>query len=271
MRQLVSTEWLEKNLDSVKILDATMHMPTSGRNAQKEFKLNHIKNSIFFDIDKYSNQNTTLPHMLPAVSDWEINLSNLGINNSDHVIVYDNSELFSACRVWFSFIYFGHSKNLISVLDGGFEKWQLENRPISNKLIKYKKSNYKGNEDTSLVIDKNQIDKNITNKSLQLIDARNEERFLGNKPEPRAGLRPGHIKGSKNLYFQMLVNKDRTFKKKSELISIFKKKEISLYETTAFTCGSGITACVLGLANSLITDKSPIVYDGSWSEYGIKK
>ena len=123
MRQLVSTNWLEKNLDKVKILDSSWHLPNSERNAKEEYKFSHIKNSIFFDIDKNSNKNSSLPHMLPTKNDWENIVSNLGIKNSDHVIVYDNSDVFSSCRVWYNFIYFGHNPNLISVLDGNFKKW----------------------------------------------------------------------------------------------------------------------------------------------------
>ena len=271
MKQLVSTDWLEKNIDKVKILDASWHLPNSNRKAEEEYKLNHIQNSIFFDIDKYSNQNSTLPHMLPSKNDWENIVSNLGIKNSDHVIVYDNSEVFSACRVWYTFIYFGHDPNLISVLNGNFSKWLNEKKPTSKDTSKIVTSEYKAVEDTSLVINKDQVDENIKNKKFQLIDARGEKRFLGLQPEPRYGMRSGHIEGSKNLPFQLLINQDRTFKKVDELTNIFKEKEISIHKDKAFSCGSGITACILGLANSLITDTKPKIYDGSWAEYGLKK
>ena len=270
MKQLVSTDWLEKNIDKVKILDASWHLPNSGRNAKEEYKLNHIKNSIFFDIDKYSDQNSPLPHMLPSRNDWENIISSLGIKNSDQVIVYDNSEVFSACRVWYSFIYFGHNPNLVSVLDGNFNKWLGEKKPTSKEILKIVYSKYKATEDTSLVINKDQVNQNIKKKNFLLIDARGEKRFLGLQPEPRKGMRSGHIEGSKNLPFQLLINKDRTFKKRDELTSIFKKKEISIDKDKVFSCGSGITACILGLANSLITDKKPKIYDGSWAEYGLE-
>tara|TARA_X000001036_G_scaffold161669_1_gene153293 strand:+ start:423 stop:1238 length:816 start_codon:yes stop_codon:yes gene_type:complete len=271
MKQLVSTNWLEKNLNKVRILDASWHLPNSRRNAEEEFNLNHIKNSIFFDIDKYSNQNSSLPHMLPTQNDWEVTVSNLGIKNSDHIIVYDNSDVFSACRVWYSFIYFGHDPNLISVLDGNFNKWLNEKKPISKNILKIVKSAYKATENNSLVINKNQVDENIKKRKFQLIDARGEKRFLGLQPEPREKMRSGHIEGSINLPFQFLINTDRTFKKVDELIKIFKNKEISINKDKAFSCGSGITACILGLANSLITDKKPKIYDGSWAEYGLEK
>ena len=270
MKQLVSTDWLEKKIDKVKILDASWHLPNSNRKAEEEYKLNHIQNSIFFDIDKYSNQNSTLPHMLPSKNDWENIVANLGIKNSDHVIVYDNSEVFSACRVWYTFIYFGHDPNLISVLDGNFSKWLNEKKPISKDTLKIVTSEYKAVEDTSLVINKDQVDENIKNKKFQLIDARGEKRFLGLQPEPREGLRSGHVEGSINLPFQLLINNDRTFKKIDELKRIFEKNKIDPNKKIAFTCGSGMTACVLGLTNSIISGRKPVVYDGSWAEYGIK-
>ena len=270
MNQLVSSEWLNQNLNKVKILDASWHLPTVKRNSFEEYKASHITNSIFFDIDRYSNQKTNLPHMLPSKEDWEIIVSNLGINNSDHIIVYDNSEVFSSCRVWYTFLYFGHDPDLISVLDGNFEKWINEKRPVSKEIIKNDKTNYKSNENSSLVINKSKVNENITQNKFQLIDARGEQRFLGLQPEPRKELRSGNIKGSINLPFQKIINENRTFKKKDELIKIFKSKDISFEKEMAFTCGSGVTACILGLANSLISGKKPIIYDGSWAEYGLK-
>ena len=270
MNQLVSSEWLNQNLNKVKILDASWHLPTVKRNSFEEYKASHITNSIFFDIDKYSNQKTNLPHMLPSKEDWEIIVSNLGINNSDHIIVYDNSEVFSSCRVWYTFLYFGHDPDLISVLDGNFEKWVTEKRSVSKEIIKNDKTNYKSNENSSLVINKSTVNENITQNKFQLIDARGEQRFLGLQPEPRKELKSGNIKGSINLPFQKIINKNRTFKKKDELIKIFKSKDISFEKEMAFTCGSGVTACILGLANSIISGKKPIIYDGSWAEYGLK-
>ncbi len=235
MRQLVSTEWLEKNIDKVRILDATWCLPNSGRIAENEFKENHIKNSIFFDIDKNSKQNSSLPHMLPSNKEWENIVSNLGIENSDHVIIYDNSDVFSSCRVWYTFIYFGHNTDLVSVLDGNFIKWLKENRAVSEEVIKISKTNYKANENLSMVINKTQVKNNILDKKIQLIDARSKERYLGLIPEPRQGLKSGHIEGSKNIPFQLLLNEDRTFKKKEDLIKIFDQNKIDKDKDIAFT------------------------------------
>jgi len=269
MNQLITTDWLNKNIEKVKILDASWHLPNANRNSFEEYKAGHITNSIFFDIDKNSNQKTNLPHMLPSKEDWEIIVSGLGISNSDHIIVYDNSDVFSSCRVWYTFLYFGHDPKLISVLDGGFKKWINEKRPTSNKIIGNDKSKYIAEENASLVINKDEVNKNIENQKFQLIDARGEKRFLGLQAEPRKELKSGNIKGSINLPFQKLLEKDRTFKKKDELIEIFKTKEVSIEKEMAFTCGSGVTACILGLANSIISGKKPVIYDGSWAEYGL--
>ena len=269
MNQLVSTEWLGKNLEKVKVLDASWHLPNANRNSYEEYKTEHIINSIFFDIDKNSNQKTNLPHMLPSKEDWEKIVSDLGISNLDHVVVYDNSDVFSSCRVWYTFLYFGHDPKLISVLDGGLKKWINERRPTSKKIIYIEKSKYVAIENTSLVLNKDEVNRNIESKKFQLIDARGEQRFLGLQPEPRKELRSGNIKGSINLPFQKLLEKDRTFKKKDELIEIFKTKKVSVEKEMAFTCGSGVTACVLGLANSIISGKKPVIYDGSWAEYGL--
>ena len=269
MNQLVSTAWLDENIEKVKILDASWHLPAANRNAFEEYKSEHITNSIFFDIDKNSNKKTNLPHMLPSKEDWEIIVSELGISNANHIIVYDNSDVYSSCRVWYTFLYFGHDPKLISVLDGDFKKWINEKRSTSKEIIRNDNSKYIAKENTSLVINKDEVNKNIDSKKFQLIDARGEQRFLGLQPEPRKELRSGNIKGSINLPFQKLLEGDRTFKKKDELIEIFKTKKVSIEKEMAFTCGSGVTACILGLANSIISGKKPVIYDGSWSEYGL--
>tara|TARA_A100001011_G_scaffold370591_1_gene427022 strand:+ start:247 stop:1086 length:840 start_codon:yes stop_codon:yes gene_type:complete len=272
MKSLVSTEWLYKNLENVRIFDASWHLPGSNRDGFQEYKKKHIKNSLFFDIDKNSNQNSSLPHMLTTKEDWEKIVSEYGIYNTDHVVIYDNSDVISSCRVWYNFLYFGHDSNLISVLDGGLKKWLMEKRSIDNQIMNFEKSIYKANENSSLVINRNEVDSNIKTKLFDLIDARSKERFLGKQKEIRKNLRSGNIPGSKNLPFGELINKlDGTFKSKNELIDVFANHKINTSDNLAFTCGSGITASILGLANSIISGKKPLIYDGSWSEYGLSK
>ena len=159
---LVASDWLEKKLSQVKIIDCSWHMPQTNRNGFEEYKKQHIPNSIFFDLDKNSNQNTDLPHMLNNKNSWENIVSNMGIKNEDEIVVYDNSDVISSCRCWYNFIYFGHSSKLIHVLNGGLKKWIKENKATTNDLTKIVKSNYKSNEKKELVKNKIEIDKNIS-------------------------------------------------------------------------------------------------------------
>ena len=267
---LVSTEWLDNNHSEVKIIDASWHMPNTNRNAYQEYKKEHIKNAIFFDIDKFSNKKTELPHMLPNEEEWEKIVSNLGITNEDRIIVYDNSDVISSCRCWYTFIFFGHNPNLISVLNGGFLKWKKENRETSDKVPNYKKKNYRAKKIPQLVKSKEEIDKNILEKKFQVVDARSKNRFLGLEKEPRLGVRSGSIQNSYCLPFGELINpKDKTFIENNLIKEKFINIGINNEKNIVFSCGSGITATVLGLAYSIINDKYlPAIYDGSWAEYG---
>jgi len=275
---LVSTGWLEKNLNAVKIFDASWHMPSTNRNAIKEYENKHIPEAMFWDVDKHSDNDSPYPHMMSNSDYWTRMLWSFGIQNNDHIIVYDNSDIYSSCRLWFSLKYFGHEK--VSVLDGGMKKWLKENRPTDNKinqdLGKFSSidklnptTKYSVNEKSELIKNKLQIDENIKNQSFQTVDARSRERFEGKAEEPRSGLKKGCIIGSKNIPFQECIDREtNTFKPKSELINIFSKNDIDISKPIVFTCGSGMTACVLGVAYSLISDKNAVIYDGSWSEYG---
>ena len=169
---LVSTVWLENNINKVKLIDCSWHMPNVKRNAYEEYLKEHIPGAIFFDLDKYSATNTDLPHMLPSLNNWEKIVSNLGITNNDKIIIYDNSDVLSACRCWYNFIYFGHDPQLISVLDGGLKKWKAENKEVNNNISKINKSNYVGKEDKKLVKNINQINSNIKLNEFFLIDAK---------------------------------------------------------------------------------------------------
>ena len=267
---LVESDWLEKNLDHVKIIDCSWHMPQANRNGLEEYKKKHIPNSIFFDLDKNSQKETDLPHMLVGLNEWENILSKMGINNHDKVIIYDNSDVISACRCWYNFIYFGHKPELVKVLNGGFKKWLNENKITTNEIPKINKTAYRGNEIISLVKNKKEIDENINTNKFHVIDARSVERFKGKVKEPRKGLRSGNIKNSSCIPFNELINTDKTFKTENEISKIFSKNLENINsDNVVFSCGSGVTACVLALAYSLINDKYlPKIYDGSWAEYG---
>ena len=266
---LVSTDWLMTNLNKVKIIDCSWHMPQTKRNGFEEYNKQHIKNAIFFDLDKNSKKDTDLPHMLIDNKSWEKIVSNMGIKNDDQIIVYDNSDVISSCRCWYNFIYFGHNPNLIKVLDGGLKKWVSEKKPTTNDIVNIEPSHYSANEKIELVKNKAQINENILTKEFLVIDARSKERFEGVVPEPRKGLRSGSINNSYCLPFSELINADHTFIDKKKIFQKFSSIKSSLDKNIVFTCGSGVTAAVLALAYSLIDNKyNPVIYDGSWSEYG---
>jgi len=267
---LISTEWLNNNLSKVKIFDASWHMPNSKRNAKKEYSEKHVPGAIFWDLDEHSDKDSSYPHMMSNSNYWTKMLCKFGITNNDHIIVYDHSYLHSACRLWFALKYFGHEK--VSVLNGGFQKWLKEKKPIIKKIYKIEQTeSYQTNENNDWIKNKKQINENIKNNSFILVDARNRERFEGRAIEPRPGLKKGCIPGSKNIPFQNCIDLEtNTFKTKSELINIFKENNVDHYKPTVFMCGSGVTACVLGLAYFLISDKNVVIYDGSFSEWGKK-
>ena len=268
---LIETEWLEKNLDNVKIIDCSWHMPQTKRNGFDEYKINHIPEAIFFDLDFNSKKNIKLPHMLVDINNWEEIVSKMGIKKNDEIIIYDNSDVLSACRCWFNFIYFGHNPKLVSVLNGGLNKWIVEQRKVTTDLPNIKVSNYKCYEKKELVKSKNLINQNINSQKFKVIDARSKKRFEGKAPEPRKGLRSGNIKNSFCIPFNECLNDNMTFKNKDKLQNIFKSCLKNIDEKNiVFSCGSGVTACVLALAYSLINDKyHPCIYDGSWAEYGM--
>ena len=268
---LIETEWLNKNLNNVKIIDCSWHMPQTNRIGFEEYKKQHISNAIFFDLDKNSKKNTNLPHMLVEKKDWEKIVSEMGINNEDKIVIYDNSDVISSCRCWFNFIYFGHDPKLVYILNGGFKKWVREKRKTTNILADIKISNYKSLEKKELVKNKKFIDQNIDTQKFNVVDARSKERFEGKVLEPRKGLRSGNIQNSFCLPFNECLNADKTFKNKEDLKIIFEAcLKSSNEKNVVFSCGSGVTACVLALAYSLINDKyHPCIYDGSWAEYGI--
>jgi len=269
---LVSTGWLNENLNKVKIIDASWHL-VKNRNAIEEYDKEHIENAIFFDLDKNSNQRKDLPHghFLPSLSSHEKAISEMGISNTDRIIIYCYSNLISSCRAWFQFIYFGHDPKLVSVLNGGMKKWKLENRKVTNLKTKIIPSNYKAKENKNMIKIKYQIDENIKKKEFTVLDARSKNRFLGLEPEPRPGIKSGSIEGSKSMPITEIVNvKDNTFLDAKKLRDMFNSIEISSNKIV-MSCGSSVSASSLALAYSIINDDYiPKIYIGSWTEFGKK-
>ena len=266
---LVNTSWLENNIDKVKIIDCSWHMPQTQRSGFEEYCKEHITNAIFFDLDKNSKLDIDLPNMLTDPKSWEKIVGNMGIENDDEIVIYDNSDVISSCRCWYNLIYYGHDPKLVNVLDGGLKKWKKENKPTDNKVVTNQNSKYICKENIELVKNKKQIDENINSREFNVIDARSRERFEGKVVEPRKGLRSGSIKNSFCLPFSELVNEDHTFVSKDKIMEKFKSFKFDHDKNLVFSCGSGVTASVLALAYSLINAKyMPTIYDGSWAEYG---
>ena len=266
---LVDTDWLANNIDKVKIIDCSWHMPQTKRDGFIEYKKEHIPNAIFFDLDKNSKTDTDLPHMLTDIKSWEKIISDMGIKKNDRIVVYDNSDVISACRCWYNLIYFGHNHKLVHVLNGGLKKWKKENRFTNNRDVITDISEYSCTENVDLVKNKKQINENINKKEFIVIDARSRERFEGKITEPRKGLRSGSISNSFCLPFDEIINDDHTFISKDKITKKFKSINFDEDKNVVFSCGSGVTATVLALAYSLINDKyKPTIYDGSWAEYG---
>ena len=273
MNQLIEIDWLKENLNDpqIKIIDGTWPMPTRGLNAFEIFKEKHIPNAVFIDLEEISNQNSNLPHMMPEKDYFSKKISSLGINNNDHLVIYDIYGMFSAARIWFMFKAFGHEK--VSILNGGFPAWIDSNGEISDQINKLESSNYKADLNKSLIVNYKEIFDNLSNNKYQIIDARSPDRFSGISEEPRSGMKSGHIPKSKNLYFNDLIDPDtKKFVTKEKIENLIKKVGIDIYKDTVCSCGSGVTACILKFALELLNKNKNIkIYDGSWSEWGTKE
>jgi thiosulfate/3-mercaptopyruvate sulfurtransferase len=251
---------------NVKILDATFFLPDSGLNAEEEYKKKHIPNSVFFDINKIADPKNPLPHMIPSKELFSIMMQNLGINNQDEIIIYDNSPLLSSARAWFLFRYFGHEN--IFILNGGLKNWEKSGGEITNKKTIITKGDFQSKtEKKNLVVDLKQMISVSNNNSKLILDARSYKRFTGEAKEPRPGLLSGHIPNSKNLPSSDLVTNDGFLKSIEELNKIFSNNNFNNTEQIIATCGSGVSACVISVALYCLGRKDVPIYDGSWTEW----
>ena len=267
---LVTSEWLAANLGrrNVRVVDGSWHMPHLGRNARAEFAEAHIPGAVFFDIDAIADTRSSLPHMLPSAAAFARHMSGLGIGDRDRVIVYDSRGVVSAARVWWTFRAFGHDG--VAVLDGGFARWRAEGRPTEAGTPAPRPRHFKARLRRSLVRDLATMRRNVKSKKEQVLDARSAGRFTATEPEPRAGLRGGHIPGSLNLPYDRLYDKDGSFLQGDALRRQFEASGLDLAAPVTTSCGSGVTASVLALALHVLGRRDVAVYDGSWSEWGAR-
>ncbi|MEM8791202.1 MAG: 3-mercaptopyruvate sulfurtransferase [Pseudomonadota bacterium] len=265
---LVSTEWLEERLNApdIRIIDGSYHMADTGRNGRAEYEAGHIPGARFFDIDEIADEKAPLPHMLPPAEKFISRMRKMGIGDGHRVIVYDQTGLFSAARVWWTFRVFGHQD--VSVLDGGLPKWMAEGRPVDDEPVDPRERHFTGRRNAGMVRDVTQIAGSTKLRSEQIVDARSPGRFRGEEPEPRQGLRAGHIPGSANVHYRTLLNDDQTMKTPEETKAIFEAAGVDLTRPIVTSCGSGVTAAILSLALHRLGHNRNALYDGSWVEWG---
>jgi thiosulfate/3-mercaptopyruvate sulfurtransferase len=266
---LVGTAWLADHLDApdLRIVDATYYLPNEGRNAKAEYRERHIPGAVFFDIDEIADTASDLPHMLPSPEKFASRMRALGLGDGNRIVVYDSRGLMSAARVWWMFRVFGHRD--VAILDGGLPKWLAEGHPVDDKEPMPRQRHFTARLNNFLLRDRQFLRENLDSHRAEIVDARPAGRFNGTDPEPRPGLRPGHIPGSRNLPFTDLLSPaDKTLLPAEAIRARFEAAGIDLRKPVVATCGSGITAAVLALGLHLIGREDVAVYDGSWADWG---
>jgi thiosulfate/3-mercaptopyruvate sulfurtransferase len=267
-KTLVSTGWLADHLKDpdLRVLDASWYLPRDNRDARAEYETQHIPGARFFDIDEISDHRSDLPHMVPPVEKFMSRLRAMGVGDGHQVVVYDSAGLFSAARVWWLFRLMGQTN--VAVLDGGLPKWLAEGHPVEDLPPMIRDRHMTVRVQNHLRRDVTQVSAAAKLGDHEIVDARAAARFRGDVPEPREGLRAGHIPGSKNLPFGQLLNADGTMKDADGIRAAFAAAGVDLAKPAITTCGSGVTAAVLSLAMERIGKTDHALYDGSWSEWG---
>jgi thiosulfate/3-mercaptopyruvate sulfurtransferase len=263
---LVSTDWLQDHLAEVRVLDASWYLPAQNRDARAEYAAGHIPGARFFDIDEIADLTVDLPHMAPAPEKFASRLRVMGVGDGTQVVVYDGMGIFSAARVWWTFRLMGLTR--IAVLDGGLPKWRAEGRALTADLPDPARPHLTPHPQPALVRTAEQVLAALQTGSAQVVDARSAARFKGEAPEPRAGLRGGHMPGALNVPFNTVLNPDGTMQSADALRKTFAAAGVDLNKPIITTCGSGVTAAVLSLALARLGHADNALYDGSWSEWG---
>lgn len=270
MSLFVDTQWLEDNLNNkhIKVIDGTWFMPNAGRNAYEEYLDTHIPGAVFFDIDRISDTTSPYPHMLPSAEDFSEKAGQLGLKETDHLVIYDRHGLFSAARVWWTFKTFGATR--VSLLKGGLPRWLAEGRPIESGPTKCEPSKFDAVVQLGAVLTMQDMENLLQEGRVQILDARPAARFWGEAPEPRPGLRSGHMPGAYSLPFSNLVQNGELLSSEA-LQQVFQDAGIDLSKPCATTCGSGVTAAIITLALTALKAPAVGLYDGSWSEWGAQE
>jgi thiosulfate/3-mercaptopyruvate sulfurtransferase len=268
-RWLVTTEWLAAHLGTpgVVVLDGSFYLPAMQRDAAAEYLAGHIPGAIRFDIDEIADHSTDLPHMLPSIAEFAAAVGKLGVSDRDTIIAYDGHGIFSSPRVWFTFRLFGADN--VFVLEGGLPKWKAEGRALEGGPVTHPAKTFSACRRGNIVASLAQVRQALTSGSAQIVDARSPERFRGEAPEPRPGVRAGHIPGSHNVPSNALV-KDGLLVPPAQLTQAFAAGGVDLDKPIITSCGSGVSAAILWLALDAISREPAALYDGSWSEWGAR-
>ncbi|MBK8838321.1 MAG: 3-mercaptopyruvate sulfurtransferase [Hyphomonadaceae bacterium] len=268
-KPVVSAEWLRSHLTApdVRVLDCTYFMPGSPQTGRQVYDAHHITGARYFDIDDVADTDSPLPHMLPPPEKFSSRVRKLGLGDGHRVICYDQNGFLASARVWWMFRAMGHGD--VAVLDGGFEAWRAAGGDIEDLLPHFQADrHFTVRPRRDLVRDLGQIKSNLTSNAAQVVDARSAPRFRGEMEEPRPGLRKGHIPNSISVHYAQVIAADGRLKSEDELKALFAKAGLDLARPIINTCGSGVTAAILALAQSVAGHDDSAVYDGSWSEWG---
>ncbi len=261
-----SAEWLAGELGkpNVVVVDASYYLPTQKRDPKAEYLAEHIPGAVFFDLNAVSDDSTDLPHMLPGPAQFGDAAGKLGISETDTIVVYDGTGLYSAPRVWWTFRIFGAKK--VYILDGGLPAWKSEGRPTEAGAVKREAREFKAEMETGAVAMHSDVQMALNDDKIQVVDARSAGRFAGRDPEPREGLRSGHMPGALNLPFTEIVENGRLVSP-DRIAAAFAKAGVDTDKPIIATCGSGVTAVVLALGLEAIGKGPAQIYDGSWTEW----
>lgn len=269
-RWLVSTEWLQDHLSApdIVVVDGSFYLAAMQRNAREEYLAAHIPGAVFFDIDAIADHTSNLPHMLPSAEAFSSAMRALGIGDGETIVIYDGLGLYGAPRVWWTFRTFGARE--VFILDGGFPKWKTEGRPIEQGEIKRMPRHFTARLDHGSVAAVADVQKALASHGAQVVDARGADRFRGEAPEPRPGLRSGHMPGALNVPYATLLQ-DGRLRPRGQLAAAFAAGGVDTGKPVITSCGSGVTAAILSFALEALGNEKTSVYDGSWVEWGSRQ